>query len=57
MSPAEVFLRIDAIQTSDVKEVLDLYFNDVCPTVVALGPIGDLPDYHHLRTWTYWDRL
>jgi len=53
MTPAEVFLRIDAIQVSDVKEVLDLYFNDVCPTVVGLGPIADLPDYHYLRSWTY----
>lgn len=57
MTPQEVFMRVDAIQVSDVKEVLDLYFNDVCPAVVGLGPIADLPDYHYLRAWTYWDRL
>jgi processing peptidase subunit beta len=57
MSAAETFMRIDAIHVSDVKEVLNLYFNDVCPTIVGLGPIDELPDYHHLRTWTYWDRL
>jgi len=57
MTPAEVFMRVDSIQVSDVKEVLDKYFNDVCPSVVGLGPIAELPDYHYLRTWTYWDRL
>jgi len=57
MTAAEVFMRIDAITVSDVQEVLDLYFNDVCPTVVGLGKVLDLPDYHYLRSWTYWDRL
>jgi processing peptidase subunit beta len=56
LSPAEVFLRIDAISAKDVRRVAKDHFEDVCPAVSAVGNIADLPDYNQIRGWTYWNR-
>uniref|UniRef100_A0A6B2L479 Mitochondrial-processing peptidase subunit beta n=1 Tax=Arcella intermedia TaxID=1963864 RepID=A0A6B2L479_9EUKA len=55
LSPAEMFLRIEAIQISDVLECLDQYFNDVCPVIVAMGNLEKLPKYETIREMTNWN--
>jgi len=57
LSPAEIFTRIDSIQTKDVHRVAEDYFEDVDPAVVAIGPLGDFPDYNVMREWTSWRRV
>lgn len=57
LTPAEIFLRIDAITTEDVMRVAREHCEDVCPAVAALGPLEELPDYNHIRGFTYWNRL
>jgi len=52
----EFIERINSVESSDIKNVLDTYFYDVDPAVVAYGPITDLPDYNVMRGWTYWNR-
>jgi len=54
---AELFKRIDDIDTATVRRVADHYFQDVCPAVVGIGDVMELPDYNQLRGWTYWNRL
>jgi processing peptidase subunit beta len=54
---SEVILRINDITAADVRRVAGKYFTDVSPTVSAIGPIDDLPDYNIIRGWTYWNRL
>ena len=54
---AELFKRIDDIDTATVRKVAEHYFQDVCPAVVAIGDVMELPDYNQLRGWTYWNRL
>lgn len=54
---AEVILRIQDITAADVRRVASKHFTDVSPTVSAIGPIDDLPDYNIIRGWTYWNRL
>jgi len=56
LSPAEAFARIDNITVSDIHEVLDHYFYDVDPAVVAHGDLDEMPDYVVMRNWTYWNR-
>lgn len=54
---AEAILRIQDITVSDVRRFAGKYFTDVSPTISAIGPIDDLPDYNIIRGWTYWNRL
>jgi len=54
---AEVILRINDVTAADVRRVAAKLFTDVSPTVSAIGPLDDLPDYNILRGWTYWNRL
>jgi processing peptidase subunit beta len=56
MSPAELFMRVDAVTVDDVKRVCDNYLNDVDPVVAAHGPVKLFPDYNYIRRWTYWGR-
>lgn len=56
-SPAEVFLRIDAITQEDVIRVARHHCEDVCPVVVASGPTQHFPIYDKVRGWTYWNRM
>lgn len=56
ISPAEVVARLNAVTVDDVREVVDTYFNDTDPVVVAHGPLAEMLDYGILRQWTYWNR-
>jgi predicted Zn-dependent peptidase len=56
LSLAEAFARIDNITIKDIKEVIDQYFYDVDPVVVAHGDLEEMPDYVVMRNWTYWNR-
>uniref|UniRef100_A0A6B2L3V9 Peptidase M16 C-terminal domain-containing protein n=1 Tax=Arcella intermedia TaxID=1963864 RepID=A0A6B2L3V9_9EUKA len=56
ISVAEQWQRIDDIQVNDVLSLLQDYFTDVDPVVVAHGNTETLPDFNILRGWTYWNR-
>jgi len=57
LSPAEVWLRIDAITAEDVKRVARERFEDAEPAVAAIGSTLHLPDYNWLRGWTNKNRI
>jgi len=57
LTPAEVFLRIDAIQPADVMRVAQDYLTDLDPAISVFGPSWEFPDYGLLRQWTVWRRL
>lgn len=53
MPIAELFSRIDMLSVDDVKDCIYTYLQDVCPTVVVLGPYGkDFPSYNSIRDMT-----
>jgi processing peptidase subunit beta len=56
MSTAEVFARIDAITTSDIKATANKFINDEDHALAAVGPIFELPDYNWIRRRSYWHR-
>lgn len=56
LHPAEWVERIQSVEVKDIKAVLDTYFYDVDPVVIAYGRIGEFLDYNILRGWTYWNR-
>jgi mitochondrial-processing peptidase subunit beta len=56
MTLAEVFARIDAITTADVKTAANKYINDEDHALAAVGPIFELPDYNYIRRRSYWHR-
>eukprot|EP01126_Amoeba_proteus_P031278 TRINITY_DN3072_c0_g1_i19.p1 TRINITY_DN3072_c0_g1~~TRINITY_DN3072_c0_g1_i19.p1 ORF type:complete len:386 (+),score=78.36 TRINITY_DN3072_c0_g1_i19:339-1496(+) len=56
ITPAEMYLRVDAITKEDLVECLHVYFNDVCPVVAGIGDVGTIPDYAQIRDWTNWER-
>ena len=56
MSSAEVFARIDAITTEDVKKTANKVINDEDHALAAIGPIFELPDYNWIRRRSYWHR-
>lgn len=53
LTPAEVFMRIEAITVNDVKRVASTHLTDVDPAVVALGSTVFVPDYNKIRDWTF----
>jgi len=57
MSPAEIFLRIDAVTQKDVMRIVQQHCEDVEPVVAGIGPLETIPDYNHIRRWTYWNRM
>jgi len=57
ISPAELFLRIDAIDTKTVKAVARKYLTDTDPAIAAIGNCHTFPDYNQIRGWTVWHRL
>jgi len=57
ISPAELFLRIDAVTVKDIMRVARQYCEDVDPVVAAVGPLELMPDYNQIRGWTYWNRM
>jgi processing peptidase subunit beta len=56
MTNAEMFARIDAIQTSDIKATANQFINDEDHALAAVGPIFELPDYNWIRRRSYWHR-
>ena len=56
MSNAEMFARIDAITTADVKATANRYFNDEDHALAAVGPVASLPDYDWIRRRSYWNK-
>jgi processing peptidase subunit beta len=53
---AELFARIDAITTDDIKKTALKYFNDEDHALAAVGPVFELPDYNWIRRRSYWHR-
>lgn len=56
MTPAEIFSRIDAVTTSDIRATAAQFFNDKDHALAAVGGIHELPDYTWFRRHTYWLR-
>jgi processing peptidase subunit beta len=56
MTPAEIFSRIDAVTTSDIRATAYKFFNDQDHALAAVGGIHELPDYTWFRRHTYWLR-
>ncbi|XP_030481503.2 probable mitochondrial-processing peptidase subunit beta, mitochondrial [Cannabis sativa] len=53
---AELFARIDAVDTSTIKRVANRFIYDRDIAIAAMGPIQSLPDYNWFRRRTYWNR-
>jgi processing peptidase subunit beta len=47
---------IDAVDVPTVRRVASEYLYDRDPAVVAIGPIGSVPDYNRIRASTMWLR-
>lgn len=56
ISNAEMFARIDAISTEDIKATANKVINDEDHALAAIGPIYELPDYNWIRRRSYWNR-
>jgi len=54
--PAEMMLRIEAVDAEEVKRVAWKYLNDNEIAVTALGPLHGMPQYYDLRRATYMHR-
>merc|ERR1719188_1944366 len=54
--PAEMILRIDAVDSEEVKRVAWQYLNDNEVAVTALGPLHGMPQYMDLRRMTLMHR-
>merc|ERR1712194_429688 len=52
ISPAEMVVRIDAIDAEEVKRVAWKYLNDNEVAASALGPLHGMPQYYDLRRAT-----
>jgi len=53
LPPAEMMLRIDAVDAEEVKRVAYKYCNDQEISLSALGPLHGLPAFYTLRQATY----
>lgn len=56
MSNAEMFARIDALTTEDIKKTANKIINDEDHALAAIGPIFELPDYNWIRRRSFWHR-
>lgn len=52
LPPAEMVLRIDAIDAEEIKRVAWKYLNDNEIAVTGLGPLHGMPQYYDLRRMT-----
>jgi processing peptidase subunit beta len=52
----EIFNRLDAISTADVKRVANSLFYDRDLAAASIGPVQKMPDYLRMRRRTYWLR-
>jgi len=55
-NPTKFVDDIMRVGDEDMRNLLNTYFYDVDPCVVAHGQVGHLPDYFNLRSWTHWNR-
>eukprot|EP00095_Tigriopus_kingsejongensis_P006311 maker-scaffold61_size441589-snap-gene-3.31 protein:Tk06311 transcript:maker-scaffold61_size441589-snap-gene-3.31-mRNA-1 annotation:"mitochondrial-processing peptidase subunit beta-like isoform 2" len=53
----ELQKRIDAVDSSLVRDVCYKYIYDKCPVVAAVGPIENLSEYNKIRSQMYWARV
>lgn len=53
MTPAEVFLRIDAVSQESIRKAGQAVIYDHDPAIAAIGHIHELPDYNWFRRRTY----
>jgi len=56
MSPAELSLRLDAIDAEEIKRVAYSRLNDGEVSITALGPLHGMPPYFEIRRMTYFHR-
>ena len=56
LTPAEIFSRIDAITTADIKATAAKFINDQDHALAAVGGIHELPDYNWIRRHSYYLR-
>lgn len=56
LTPAEIFLRINAVTADDIRRISTKHCYDVEPCLVFMGPTKLFPEYHRIRGWTYWNR-
>jgi len=56
ISNAEMFARIDAVSTADIKKTANKIINDEDHALAAIGPIFELPDYNWIRRRSFWHR-
>mmetsp|Transcript_14209 Transcript_14209/g.15831 ORF Transcript_14209/g.15831 Transcript_14209/m.15831 type:complete len:475 (+) Transcript_14209:56-1480(+) len=56
ITPAEIFARIDAVTTADIKATATKFINDEDHALAAVGGIHELPDYSWIRRHSYWLR-
>lgn len=54
--PSEFISRVSQVSEKDVFELIQNYFYDTDPVVVAHGPLEEMADYAIVRSWTYWNR-
>ncbi len=57
MTHQEIFARIDAVTTADIKSAANKYINDEDHALAAVGPIYELPDYNWIRRRSFWHRF
>jgi processing peptidase subunit beta len=57
MTPCEYNLRVDQIDSEDIKRVAYKYLHDAEISMASLGPLHGLPDHYHIRRntamWRY----
>jgi hypothetical protein len=51
--PSEFISRVSQVAEKDVYELIQNYFYDTDPVVVAHGPLEEMADYAIIRSWTY----
>ena len=56
MSNAEMFARIDAITTADIRATANKFVNDEDHALASIGPTYELPDYNWIRRRSFWQR-
>ncbi|KAL4648927.1 cytochrome b-c1 complex subunit 1, mitochondrial [Arapaima gigas] len=49
--------KIEAVTPKVVHDICSKYIYDKCPTIAAVGPIEQLPDYNRMRSAMYWLRF
>ncbi|CAM9537216.1 unnamed protein product [Phaeothamnion confervicola] len=54
VTAAEMFSRIDALTTADLKKTASTFINDQDHALAAIGTIHELPDYNWIRRRSYW---